>query len=59
MTTGNAGNDWWGGDRTGDNLYAASIVAICVAIGGGRELRPHPTAAMAPIAHTRHVTLDT
>ena len=28
VTTGNAGNDWWGGDRPGDNLYAASIVAI-------------------------------
>ena len=28
VTTGNAGNDWFGGDRAGDNLYAASIVAI-------------------------------
>jgi quinohemoprotein ethanol dehydrogenase len=28
ITTGNAGNDWFGGDRPGDNLYAASIVAI-------------------------------
>jgi alcohol dehydrogenase (cytochrome c) len=28
ITTGNAGNDWWGGDRPGDNLYAASIVAL-------------------------------
>ena len=28
ITTGNAGNDWWGGNRAGDNLYAASIVAI-------------------------------
>ncbi len=28
VTTGNAGNDWWGGDRPGDNLYAASILAI-------------------------------
>ena len=28
ITTGNAGNDWYGGDRPGDNLYAASIVAI-------------------------------
>ena len=28
VTTGNAGNDWFGGDREGDNLYAASIVAI-------------------------------
>jgi alcohol dehydrogenase (cytochrome c) len=28
ITTGNAGNDWYGGDRPGDNLYAASILAI-------------------------------
>jgi alcohol dehydrogenase (cytochrome c) len=28
ITTGNAGNDWFGGDRPGDNLYAASIVAL-------------------------------
>ena len=28
ITTGNAGSDWYGGDRPGDNLYAASIVAI-------------------------------
>ena len=28
VTTGNAGNDWFGGDREGDNLYAASIVAL-------------------------------
>src|SRR6188472_689643 len=28
ITTGNAGNDWYGGDREGDNLYAASILAI-------------------------------
>jgi alcohol dehydrogenase (cytochrome c) len=28
VTTGKAGNDWFGGDREGDNLYAASIVAI-------------------------------
>ena len=28
ITTGNAGEDWFGGNREGDNLYAASIVAI-------------------------------
>jgi alcohol dehydrogenase (cytochrome c) len=28
ITTGNAGNDWYGGDRPGDNLYAASVLAI-------------------------------
>jgi alcohol dehydrogenase (cytochrome c) len=28
ITTGNAGQDWFGGNRAGDNLYAASIVAI-------------------------------
>jgi quinohemoprotein ethanol dehydrogenase len=28
ITTGNAGSDWYGGDRPGDNLYAASILAI-------------------------------
>src|SRR5215468_5921328 len=36
----------------------ASIVAICVAIGGGAALRPHPTAAIAPNANMRLVTRD-
>ncbi len=33
ITTGNAGNDWYGGDRAGDNLYSASIVALDVKTG--------------------------
>jgi quinohemoprotein ethanol dehydrogenase len=33
ITTGNAGNDWFGGDRPGDNLYAASIVALDIETG--------------------------
>jgi alcohol dehydrogenase (cytochrome c) len=33
ITTGNAGNDWFGGDRPGDNLYACSIVAIDIKTG--------------------------
>jgi alcohol dehydrogenase (cytochrome c) len=33
ITTGNAGNDWFGGNRPGDNLYACSIVAIDVDTG--------------------------
>ncbi len=33
ITTGNAGEDWFGGNREGDNLYAASIVAIDAASG--------------------------
>src|SRR4029453_10240653 len=37
----------------------ASIDAIRSAIGGGGALRPQPTAAMTPIARTRHVTRDT
>src|SRR5206468_11915088 len=28
ITTGNAGNDWFGGDRAGNNLFASSIVAL-------------------------------
>ena len=28
FSTGNAGSDWFGGDRPGKNLYAASIVAL-------------------------------
>ena len=28
FTTGNAGNDWYGGNRAGKNLYASSIVAL-------------------------------
>ena len=28
ITTGNTGNDWFGGNRPGDNLYANSIVAL-------------------------------
>ena len=28
FSTGNAGNDWYGGDRAGKNLYASSIVAL-------------------------------
>jgi quinohemoprotein ethanol dehydrogenase len=28
FSTGNAGSDWYGGDRPGKNLYAASIVAL-------------------------------
>jgi PQQ-dependent dehydrogenase (methanol/ethanol family) len=33
FSTGNAGSDWWGGDRPGKNLYAASIVALDLKTG--------------------------
>jgi alcohol dehydrogenase (cytochrome c) len=33
LTTGNAGNDWYGGDRAGKNLYASSIVALHLSTG--------------------------
>jgi alcohol dehydrogenase (cytochrome c) len=33
FSTGNAGNDWFGGDRKGKNLYASSIVALSVKTG--------------------------
>jgi quinohemoprotein ethanol dehydrogenase len=33
FTTGNAGNDWYGGDRAGKNLYASSIVALDMKTG--------------------------
>src|SRR4051794_33456991 len=33
FSTGNAGSDWFGGDRPGKNLYAASIVALDLSSG--------------------------
>ena len=33
ISTGNAGNDWFGGDRAGKNLYACSIVALDIKTG--------------------------
>ena len=33
FSTGNAGNDWFGGDRKGKNLYASSIVALTMSTG--------------------------
>ena len=33
FSTGNAGSDWFGGDRPGKNLYAASIVALDLKTG--------------------------
>src|SRR6478752_2636619 len=33
FSTGNAGSDWFGGDRPGKNLYAASIVALDLQTG--------------------------
>ena len=33
FTTGNAGNDWYGGDRAGKNLYASSIIALHMSTG--------------------------
>jgi quinohemoprotein ethanol dehydrogenase len=33
FSTGNAGNDWFGGDRAGMNLYASSIVALDLKTG--------------------------
>jgi len=33
FSTGNAGSDWFGGDRAGKNLYAASIVALDIKTG--------------------------
>jgi alcohol dehydrogenase (cytochrome c) len=33
LTTGNAGNDWYGGDRKGKNLYASSIIALHLSTG--------------------------
>jgi alcohol dehydrogenase (cytochrome c) len=33
ISTGNAGSDWFGGDRAGKNLYACSIVALDVKTG--------------------------
>jgi quinohemoprotein ethanol dehydrogenase len=33
FSTGNAGNDWFGGERKGKNLYASSIVALDLATG--------------------------
>jgi quinohemoprotein ethanol dehydrogenase len=33
ITTGNAGNDWFGGLRAGSNLYTSSIVALNIATG--------------------------
>jgi alcohol dehydrogenase (cytochrome c) len=33
FSTGNAGSDWYGGDRPGKNLYAASIVALDLKTG--------------------------
>ena len=33
LTTGNAGNDWYGGNRAGKNLYASSIVALHLSTG--------------------------
>ena len=33
FTTGNAGDDWYGGGRAGKNLYASSIVALHLSTG--------------------------
>ena len=33
FSTGNAGNDWFGGQRAGKNLYASSIVALDLKTG--------------------------
>ncbi|MEO9174217.1 MAG: PQQ-binding-like beta-propeller repeat protein, partial [Gaiellales bacterium] len=33
FSTGNAGNDWYGGDRAGKNLYSSSIVALNMSTG--------------------------
>jgi quinohemoprotein ethanol dehydrogenase len=33
FSTGNAGNDWYGGNRAGKNLYASSIVALDMSTG--------------------------
>ena len=33
FSTGNAGSDWFGGERPGKNLYAASIVALDLSTG--------------------------
>jgi alcohol dehydrogenase (cytochrome c) len=33
ITTGNAGNDWYGGARPGKNLFASSIVALHISTG--------------------------
>jgi quinohemoprotein ethanol dehydrogenase len=33
FSTGNAGNDWFGGDRPGKNLYTSSIVALDLQTG--------------------------
>jgi quinohemoprotein ethanol dehydrogenase len=33
ISTGNAGSDWFGGDRAGKNLYACSIVALDIKTG--------------------------
>jgi len=33
LSTGNAGSDWFGGERPGKNLYACSIVALDVKTG--------------------------
>jgi quinohemoprotein ethanol dehydrogenase len=33
FSTGNAGSDWFGGDRPGKNLYAASMVALDLKTG--------------------------
>jgi alcohol dehydrogenase (cytochrome c) len=33
ISTGNAGSDWFGGDRPGKNLYASSIVALDLKTG--------------------------
>ena len=33
LSTGNAGSDWFGGDRPGKNLYAASMVALDLKTG--------------------------
>ena len=33
FSTGNAGNDWFGGERAGKNLYASSIVALDIKTG--------------------------
>jgi len=33
FSTGNAGSDWFGGDRPGKNLYAASMVALDLSTG--------------------------
>ena len=63
ITTGNAGNDWYGGDRPGDNLYAASIVAIDrdtgqaqVALPGSapRHLGLRLTQRARPLRRRRH-----